>query len=1259
MKNKSKSSSFFVIFIFFCFISAIAIAWFLVSLRERDCSSPEISKSPSTVDHDLPIQDYKIMNNFKKIDIYKWKSEHPQSGGNTWFPASLIQTQDGRFQLSTGSQEWGHWLAPLGIRGRAHLFKYQKYESCRALVPDLLKDQDGKLQFQAFEVTHVVRDSPAYGHLQVGDLIYKWMDQEVMDSTEYKHSLKLTKKNEREIQFQAGEILDQASAFGRFSCSVIRPPLIESHTFEVNNSAKINIASSVSEEIFISTGSDIIISGLERSEVINSFYEKLAPIYGGNIFQITSQDQWRIPANAKIIIKPGVKKSIDIKCQGRAKIEISKFQLKKIGVSERELWHSPDLNRWCKEEQFTLRLDGNSGKLKLRVDSAVANNFTGCGLYWADVQLIVNGKLVLLSELAPIYMSTGYGSISTLQPGAVILPQRTVDRFGWIAHAESEFCWKLPPGVSQISGRFGGTGNGRLRASIRFKNESIPEDFFSDCIRNMTFSIPKTGQFSKSFPKECPKSDLLVSQTCEFLSAQQQNDGSWPCWSGYTTNSFHTAFCGLALMASGNNKYDAQIQKAAHYIGYNDSSSGWACPRGIILTFLAEYYLRYKDKSILPAIENSAQRMIDCVQPDMIAGHGLYGLGYNEGGQYLGAAYAQLGLSVASKCPINIDKKWTDKFFHHISHIQCNGAYPYGRGSASIRDNNFAKEGGNAMHGLGVIAAYLYNSKGSAQVVADARKRWDCVLGDGDHSHSTSSLGFFASSLAMNLVDPGLFRKHLDAFRWKFAIEPSFDGGWLKSSYIFDTQGGEGVTGLWIRSAVMAIILSSHKRNLIITGKAPQAELDKSLSCLEYEVFIKNFYSRNLSIAKQLLPHQLNQPLDDFRNEIIEIEDDAQMPQKIRSLITKNMPILTQYIASLQISGQIKSQVIELISGMDTVIEIGDSEMTIRARLPFQGLIFSSPEKSAEIKRVIGENFYMNIGLKTPSMSVIDRKISINNADIDWRNGQVSWVVKIPKHSDVENLEVTWNLFGFSGQTYRHIKMNKKYNRENLRSFTIMAHLGRMPMHATQCLVLDQMPYVAMFGEASPHNIKNQGMSSSFQPWPQHEGDLVKCKLSSSLLTCLQLLEVDVISDAVQEVAIDRIMPVAIKECPNLELLKIANNKSAVEIIKKSINEPIEIEIILKEKSTVNGMDFQWEGNPYQLLKISCFVAGKWIPVAWDSYVSAAGHHPTFYPIKTDRIRLQVTPSQSVRMYNIRPYYNPKLSQILVPARSIGNPTSN
>lgn len=88
----------------------------------------------------------------------------------------------------------------------------------------------------------------------------------------------------------------------------------------------------------------------------------------------------------------------------------------------------------------------------------------------------------------------------------------------------------------------------------------------------VSFPIGKTGRFSNTYAKNCPKSEQMSQRQTAWL-AQQRDDGSWPRLRGYTGDGWDTAWCGLALMSAGDKKYDTQIRKAAYRIAYENAPS--------------------------------------------------------------------------------------------------------------------------------------------------------------------------------------------------------------------------------------------------------------------------------------------------------------------------------------------------------------------------------------------------------------------------------------------------------------------------------------------------------------------------------------------------------------------------------------------------------------------------------------------------------------------------------------------------------------
>jgi hypothetical protein len=123
--------------------------------------------------------------------------------------------------------------------------------------------------------------------------------------------------------------------------------------------------------------------------------------------------------------------------------------------------------------------------------------------------------------------------------------------------------------------------------------------------KKVTLQIEAVGRFSDTYPFNCPRSDKLMQELCDFLANEYQRNGK------FGRQHVHNASL-LALMASGENKYTPVIQRAmAGYPNKRYSSlngTGYQCwTFGLDGIVLGEYYLLTQDKRIMPAAESLAQ----------------------------------------------------------------------------------------------------------------------------------------------------------------------------------------------------------------------------------------------------------------------------------------------------------------------------------------------------------------------------------------------------------------------------------------------------------------------------------------------------------------------------------------------------------------------------------------------------------------------------------------------------------------------------
>jgi len=135
--------------------------------------------------------------------------------------------------------------------------------------------------------------------------------------------------------------------------------------------------------------------------------------------------------------------------------------------------------------------------------------------------------------------------------------------------------------------------------------------------------LKKVGRFAKTFPYDCPRSEKMLEELCDFL-VMDYTSGNWK-----KKDAFYGAVHGhthqlLALMASGLPKYDPIIkQEMNRYFDkrYDPAGGGfqtWSW--GFDGIVMGEYYLLTGEKRLLPAMKSIAEAM----PAGCMYGNGIY-----------------------------------------------------------------------------------------------------------------------------------------------------------------------------------------------------------------------------------------------------------------------------------------------------------------------------------------------------------------------------------------------------------------------------------------------------------------------------------------------------------------------------------------------------------------------------------------------------------------------------------------------------------
>jgi hypothetical protein len=127
--------------------------------------------------------------------------------------------------------------------------------------------------------------------------------------------------------------------------------------------------------------------------------------------------------------------------------------------------------------------------------------------------------------------------------------------------------------------------------------------------------IAPVGRFSPTWPYNCPRSDQLMLDLCDFLADEYKRAGKFE-------NMTHThSSAVLALMASGQKKYERLLRQIMSEYGSKryDPRNGGGFPSwgwghdGIVM---GEYYLLTQDRSLLPAIKSLTECFVLAQTPE-------------------------------------------------------------------------------------------------------------------------------------------------------------------------------------------------------------------------------------------------------------------------------------------------------------------------------------------------------------------------------------------------------------------------------------------------------------------------------------------------------------------------------------------------------------------------------------------------------------------------------------------------------------------
>ncbi|MGB0991542.1 MAG: DUF6288 domain-containing protein, partial [Akkermansiaceae bacterium] len=911
----------------------------------------------------------------------------------------------------------------------------------------------------------------------------------------------------------------------------------------------------------------------------------------------------------------------------------------------KEIWAGKGGNSSIGAQPFDVAISGD-GFVTLESHS-FDNSIHGDGTIWLDVTVEGDYGSKKLFELPSEVMNAGYGRAQLVTDKPYTHQGKSYAQ-SLNLHAHGTAKWAIPKGTKRIKGSFAAISYGKVQPKIHYTNAALPlTGEHKQNLVEVRFPIGKTGSFSKSYPKNCAKTDITVRRHTEWLAAQQRTDGSWPRLRGYTRDGWDTAWCALALMSSGDPKYDAQVRKAAYRIAYADAPSEWTAERSMRLIFLSEYYLRTKDEKIIAGIQAAYYQLLDCCKTDYMAGHKVNGFGYGIAGQHYGTGHLILAMALASRTPITVNKPLVENIIRHGGEVCVNGHYAYGRGRRMARDETRKRGGGNAMSGPGMLGVQI--GGGHRSSIKELIERMDASIGDGDNSHATSSLAFIFSSLAIAAADEEVFLKHMQNFKYKMTIDDNWEGGFLKSAFPLDFQGGEGVTANWIRSAGSILVLNALKHNLAITGKK---ELWKKgnigrTAVSEWGGQVHSYYLRNWCLAQELLGRKAPRELAQGIRMMQTVPRDENLVTNTRNTYLSFATSIIKKIASTRsLTETQRAYAIELVSGLDFKIHDQKKgtkqQITLEVNHPMHQLNWRDEDKA---KQYTNQNFTLRskveISAKNISAPIVFETDGTKGFNLDQgtRKFTSTKPLKNPTEEQFDGIAKISFKIGRTTVSYkRPLKFNETFshsNNYNLRRLQLKLKVAPRAYYQSQPLIIAGIPFDCMY--PAERMLKVDAPEEGINI---HEGDEVLVDIASENLICAWVHTLKFEKNSQVNIAKPRKLE-SITGTIKGESSALLDHKQNTHCDLTSNNSKSILEFDFGKSITLNGLDANYSRATF--MRIWYKQGETWIPTVWDNYSVRTSHHPTFPDTKARFWRVEIHHSRTMRLHTLRFYHNPNM----------------
>ena len=372
------------------------------------------------------------------------------------------------------------------------------------------------------------------------------------------------------------------------------------------------------------------------------------------------------------------------------------------------------------------------------------------------------------------------------------------------------------------------TFQGRGYLTLNILRENKPVDIK---IRVST----KYGAYADSYPVNCQKSKKITKELLAYIVKNQFPDGGF----GHPVDNL---WCPLALMASGDRRAMYAVKKNVYlqarsiekYKNRNEGLINWHyVTAGIVMS---EYYLKTKDRKILPALQQTYDFLYKSQYTDYsqvgkkdplgnpnrknpTKEQAKGGWGHNPGYQGYGpiamiTGKGALALTLMSRCGIEVDQGRLKMAFDFLHRGTGNNGYTWYADKHSAH-NKYADMGRTGVSAIAHSLASDSSNEYKKHALLQSKLIGDYPLSFPD-THGSPILGMGYTALGA-FVDKQNFQKLMQANRYWFTLSQCYDGTFYYQPN--RDNAGYGQNSRLLPSAVTALIFLIPKKSLYITGK--------------------------------------------------------------------------------------------------------------------------------------------------------------------------------------------------------------------------------------------------------------------------------------------------------------------------------------------------------------------------------------------------------------------------------------------------------